>query len=50
MTKSKMTFVKNYLPKVDSMERMQKIMEEHAETISKSGHKQETTVVKILSV
>ena len=50
MKKSKMTSVKNYLPKVDSMERIQKILEEHAETISKSGHKQETTEVKILSV
>lgn len=34
---------------VESMEVMQKFMETHAEVIASSGHKQETTVVKILS-
>ena len=34
---------------VESMEVMQKFMETHAEVITSSGHKQETTVVKILS-
>ena len=31
------------------MEVMEKFMEKHAEVIAASGHKQETTVVKILS-
>ena len=34
---------------VESMEVMQKFMETHAEVIASSGHKQETTMVKILS-
>ena len=34
---------------VESMEVMQKFMETHAEVIASSGHKQETTVVKVLS-
>ena len=34
---------------VESMEVMEKFMEKHAEVIAASGHKQETTVVKILS-
>ena len=34
---------------VDSMEVMEKFMEKHAEVIASSGHKQETTVVKVLS-
>ena len=34
---------------VESMEVMEKFMEKHAEVIASSGHKQETTVVKILS-
>ena len=34
---------------VESMEVMQRFMETHAEVIASSGHKQETTVVKILS-
>ena len=32
-----------------AMEVMEKFMEKHAEVIAASGHKQETTVVKILS-
>ena len=34
---------------VESMEVMEKFMEKHAEVIASSGHKQETTVVKVLS-
>ena len=34
---------------VESMEVMEKFTQKHAEVIASSGHKQETTVVKILS-
>ena len=34
---------------VESMEAMGEIQEKHAELIASSGHKQETTVVKVLS-
>ena len=34
---------------VESMEAMQQSQQKHAEVIASSGHKQETTVVKVLS-
>ena len=34
---------------VESMEVIEKFMVKHAEVIASSGHKQETTVVKVLS-